>query len=247
MNTKRAMLLFAVMLASWLSNGAQAAESPYKPVCPDVLDQQKITAYGFAAATLEALSFARKAVKAGTEGLQAATANSKNSFEFVTDVMAAIKTSSNYYECSRATMARFAVPAAGQNEQAAQLAALDYFAHIDINNRLMNFFKEHGLAADSETADTLSSLQVERGQRWADLVPCVTMAVLSLYDKDHPDSAGHVSRLIITNTQEKFLFAYAHDNFPELSNKSNPDSYSEPVKDAVLMLNGIASHTPSGE
>ncbi|MGH7239915.1 MAG: hypothetical protein ACREHG_07600, partial [Candidatus Saccharimonadales bacterium] len=73
------------------------------------------------------------------------------------------------------------------------------------------------------------------------------IAVLSLFDSKHPDSKGNVSRLIITKAQEKSLFIYAHDNFPELSNKSGTDNYSEPVKDVIFMLNGMASRKPSDQ
>ena len=52
-----------------------------------------------------------------------------------------------------------------------------YDAHISINERLNELFKTLDKTDQGELADKFSTLQIERGQRWADLIQPTTFSV----------------------------------------------------------------------
>ena len=59
-----------------------------------------------------------------------------------------------------------------------------YDANIDINQRLLDLLKNLGSTSQVELMDQMSSFEVERGERFADLIKPTTLALMLLIDRE---------------------------------------------------------------
>jgi hypothetical protein len=82
----------------------------------------------------------------------------------------------------------------------------------------------------AELSDQMSTLQVERDQRWADLIRPTMLGLASMIDMKRLDENGHVSHLIITKDQRKELLDWASEHFPEFTNGTPEDKWADPSK-----------------
>jgi hypothetical protein len=107
--------------------------------------------------------------------------------------------------------------------------------HIDINNRMLDLLKKLMGSTQSDFAakfaDRVSTLQVERGQRWSDLVPAIALVLGQLIDMRPTDDKGDflpdtkanrekgmTMRLAITKNQKQELLDWTNEHFPEFNN-----------------------------
>jgi hypothetical protein len=202
---------------------------------------KRFTPYEFARATLVSLWYARNAAERSREMNQAANGAS-NSFSAVTAMMRITKTSTNDFMCAKRSIKPFAVKQAGENiSTASDFLAVVYDSHISINARMLDLLKKLDTMPQAELMDQISTLQVERSQRWADLVEPTTLAVISLVDGSRANESGKATWLVIAKAQKKALLDWANEHFPEYSNGTPKDQWSDPAKTAQLyftFLNG---------
>lgn len=203
-------------------------------VCPGPLETEPLTPYGFAKATLVSLWHARNAAQ-HSEDLKKETREATTYFSFVTAMMRVTKTSTNDFICAKRPIKPFNAKQSGEDIQtAAQFLLIVYDQHIDINHRLIEILKKMDTISQPELMDQFSTLQVERGQRWADLVQPVQMTLVLLIDPNRTDKNGNVDHLLVTKSERQGLIAWADEHFPEFKNGTPKDKWSDPAKTAQL-------------
>lgn len=253
MNTlvrKFGLAAFATVIPLAISGASRAqvpdANAEAMVNCPGSLLPDPLTPYGFAKATLVSLWYAKNADHSAE--LTKATNDSKNYLAWMTAMMRTTKLSTNDFICAKRSVKPFAVKGSGENiETAAEFLVDVYNAHIGINQRLLDLLKKLDHTSQGEISDQLSTFQVERGQRWADLVQPTTMALMLLVDLTDPDHNGKTNRLIITTAQKKALSNWATEHFPEFKNGTPQDRWSDPAKTAQLYLKFFNGHQGSDE
>jgi hypothetical protein len=225
--------------------------------CPLFIQSDPPTPYGFAKANLASLWYARNAVKDALVEMKQAQ-DEQNSFAALTAMMRSTKISTNDFICAKQVVQLYAsakthltsaTASQAENVQtAAQFVVIVYDQHIDINRRMLDLLKKISTSSKpTELSDQISTLQVERGARWADLVTPTTMAVMMLVDMRPTDDdgnfikttdpeVGHTKRLVITKKQKQELLDWADEHFPEFKDGTPRDQWSDPAKTATLYM-----------
>jgi hypothetical protein len=211
-------------------------------VCPELhTAAPQLTPYEFAKATLVSLWYARNAGDRSKE-IKEAAKETDNMFSYVTAMMRINKMSTNDFICAKRSVHPFTVD---KNDETTKTAAgfltVVYDAHIVINQRLLDLIKNLDSTNQGELMDQISTLQVERGQRWADLVQPTGLALMLLVDLKRSDENGKATWLVITKAQKKTLVDWANEHFKEFKNGTPKDQWSDPAKTAEMfftMLNG---------
>ncbi len=234
----QAIVLTAVVAFSFPANAAaqyQETNTETLVSCPEVAPPQTLTAVEFAKGNLTGLWYARNAAERSVE-MQEAGKKTDNWFSLLTAMMRIEKTSTNDFVCAKRSILPFAVGHVDQNiGTAAQMLVLVYRAHLDINGRALELLKKTDSLGPSELADELSTLQIERGQRWADLVQPTAMALLSLVDQGRIQN-DQLPFLIVTKAEKKHLVGWALEKFPEFTNGTAKGKWSDPATTASLYL-----------
>lgn len=200
--------------------------------CANPLASEPLTPYGFAKATLVSLWNARNA--AGHD-VQKETKDAKDFFSLTMGMMRIAKMSTNDFICAKRSVKPFNVKQTGENIQtAAQFLLMVYDQHISINQRLIDLLKKTDTITQAEFMDQLSTLQVERDQRWSDLVQPVQLTLMQLMDENHTDKSGNIDRLLVTKAEKQAILSWANEHFPELKDGTPKDKWSDPTKTAQL-------------
>lgn len=194
--------------------------------------------YGFAKASLASLWFARNAAESA-RGISQAATEADNMFSLSTALLRITKTATNQFICAKRAVKPFAVINAkgetnGLMKTASQFLEVIYDAHININLRCIEIIKR--LASNSDLtafSDQISTLQVERDQRWADLVQPTSLGLMLLVAAD---DKGTTTRVSITKAQKKALLDWANEHFPEFENGTPKDKWSDPARTAQLFF-----------
>lgn len=226
-----AILLFASVLSS-----AQVPDWKAEAlvVCPGLLQPEPLTPPGFAKATLVSLWYARNAAERANEIKQSAR-ETDNYLSWLAAMMRITKTSTNDFICAKRSVKPFAAKQSDENIRiAAGLLVVVYDAHISINLRALDVLKKLDSTNSVEVMDQITTLQVERGQRWADLVQPTTLALMLLIDPKRTDQNGNANWLVVTKAQKKMLLDWADEHFPEFKNGTPKEQWSEPAKTAQL-------------
>ena len=236
MMAKVGLLATAIVLLVPVVSHAQAPDSISEElvVCPGLLQPEPLTPYGFAKGTLVSLWFARNAAERATE-IKKSEKESDNYFSFMTAMMRITKESTNDFVCAKRSVKPFRTDSIGENiKTAADFLTVVYNAHIGINQRILDLLKRFETIPQAELMDKISTLQVERDQRWADLVKPTELALVSLTDFARTDKDGHANVLIITRAQKRTLLEWADEHFPEFKNAIPKDQWSDPAKTAHM-------------
>jgi hypothetical protein len=98
-----------------------------------------------------------------------------------------------------------------------------------------------------ELIDNISTLQVERSQRWADLDQPTLIVVAGLIDLNRPDEHGKATWLAITKAQKATLLDWMNGHFTEFKNGSPESQWSEPSKTVQLYLKAFEGRKCSDE
>lgn len=214
--------------------------------CP-ITVQPEPPPYGLAKAVLVSLWYAKTAAGRGDEMTQEVSkANSE--FAKVTAMMRTTKLATNDFICAKQTLKPFATKRSPENTRlTAESMRVTYDEHIDIDRRVIDLLKKMDSIKESELTDQISTLQVERGQRWSDLVRPTSLALMLLIDTDRPDEKGGSSWLKITKAQKQELLDWAYENFPEFKNGIPKDQWSDPAKTAELYLDFLNEYRGSDE
>jgi hypothetical protein len=198
----------------------------------------ELTPYGFAKGSLASLWFARNAAETA-KGIRQATDEADNMFTFSIALMRITKTGTNDFICAKRAVKPFALSNAkgetnGYMRTASEFLSEVYDSHININMRCIEVIKRLAKASDlTDFSDQISTLQVERDQRWADLVRPTSLALMLLVAAD---DKGTTSRVSITKAQKKTLLDWANEHFPEFKDGTPKDKWSDPARTAQLFF-----------
>jgi len=240
-----AIAAFIFLCAAWVSQ-AQAPDAKALVSCP-VMVQAEPPPYGLAKAGLVSLWYAKTAVGRGDE-INEEAKKADNEFTLMTAMMRSAKLATNDFICAKQPLKPFATK---RNSEESRLAAeamlIAYDQHIDIDRRLINLLKKMDSMKPSELMDQISTLQVERGQRYSDLVQPTGLALMLLVDVDRPDEKGGTRWLKITKAQKQALLDWASEYFPEFQNGTPKDKWADPAKTAELYLVFLNEHRGSDE
>jgi hypothetical protein len=228
-----------------------ARESPAETlvVCRGLLQPQSSTPLGFAKATLVSLWYARNASERGNEMKQGGY-DADYMFSHQTALLSLSKTSINDFVCAKRAVKTFTSTQsdeAGNNRTAAHLLMVVYDSHISINQRLIDIIKKPGNTNKTELSDQILILQVEREQRWADLIRPTILGLVSMVDKKRTDENGHLNHLIITKDERKNLLDWANANFPEFTNGVPEEKWPAPSKTAQMYFSFLNARKCSDE
>jgi hypothetical protein len=193
---------------------------------------KQLTAYEFAKATLASLWYARNGANRGAE-IQQATNEANNPISLITAWMRINKTSTNDFVCAQRSIAPF-INGDKNTAVAAKFLVAIYDAHIDLNNRANELLKKLQSISQEDFMDQISTLQVERDQRYADLVRPAGLAFASLIDLQRTDNPNQTTRLIITVAQKQALVKWANDHFVEFTNGTPEKEWADPAKTAHM-------------
>jgi hypothetical protein len=248
-----AISIFAVAEIAGGQNSQSKAEA--NVACP-FIQAAPLTPYGFAGANLVSLWYARNSVRDALAEMKQ-DHNETSAFSTLTAMMRSTKVSTNNFLCAKKSVERYASAkthltdaTASQQESvqtAAEFAVMVYDQHIDINRRMLDLLKKMPTnSSPAQLSDEISTLQVERGQRWADLVTPTALALMVLVDTRPTDddgnfiqttdpNVGHTKRLVITKKQKQELLDWSNEHFTEFQDGTPQDQWSDPAKTAKLL------------
>lgn len=173
------LLAMSIVCGSFrVSAQVRDKRSEINVACP--IEIPEFTPYGFAKANLSSLWSARNAVKDAMAQLDEGE-RADNPITLLTAMMRSAKISTNDFICAKRSVEPFASATTRlnsvTNEQrdqirtAARFDMVVYDQHIEINDRMLKLLKNNLEKFNSvELSDQISTLQVERGQRWNDLL-----------------------------------------------------------------------------
>jgi len=245
------LLAAAVLLFVSVLFAAQVPDAKAEALvnCPTLVQPEPLTPYGFAKATLVSLWYARNAAERGTQlKSERKDKDTETPFSLLTAMMVLTKTSTNDFICAKRSVKPFAVKQSSDNiKTAADFLAVVYDEHISLNQRLIELLKKLDSTNQGELMDQISTLQVERDQRWADLVNPTALTLASLIDVAHADENGHASRLVITKAQKQGLLDWANEHFTEFRDGTPEAQWLDPAKTAQMYFSFFKGRTCSDE
>jgi hypothetical protein len=198
-----------------------------------VIVSEPPTPYGFAKGTLASLWYAKNAANRGDE-IKKVAKESDNMFSLVTGMMRVTKTSTNDFLCAKHSLRPFIGKSSDENmKTTAEFMMIVYDAHISINDQMIDVYKKMDNLGP-ELMDKISTLQVERSQRWADLVKPTAMALIMIVDTKRTDISNKTTRLVITKDEKQSLMNFIDDHFPELKDGTPKEKWTDPAKTAEM-------------
>jgi hypothetical protein len=251
-NMKPKSLLFLIALTPALCLAQKhpapsRTETEASVTCFYLVPPAPVTPFGFAKSTLASLWYARDSAELGKK-IPEETKDADNFFALKTALMRVAKTSTNDFLCAKNAIKPYAAKELGENiSTAAQFFGMIYDQDIALNDRLIEVIKKLDSGKQDDLSDEFSTLQVERGERDADLVMPATLAMASLIDLKRNDENGHASILAITKAQKEELVDWANEHFPEFNDETPQDKWSDPAKTAHLLFKVLDGRTCSDE
>ena len=134
-----------------------------------------------------------------------------------------------------------------------------YDKKLAINERSLQLLKK--LATNGNTvalSDQLSTILVESGEVWNEVIRPVGMSMLMLIDQRATDengnfietsesNPGYVKRLVITKAEKEEFLDWFNKHFRELNDGTPKDKLSEPAETATLYLTAFKGRLCSDE
>ncbi len=231
------MLLFALPCISQTLSAPAESRAEALAVCSAVdTEPLTLTPYGFAKATAISLWYARNAAERGNE-IKKMSRGMDNMFSWITAMMRINKTATNDFYCAKRPLKQFAVKDSNEDVRtASDFMMVVYDAHITINERMNDLLKNLDKTDRGELMDKISTLQVERGQRWADLVQPTAIALMMMVDLKRTDVPHRTTRLLITKAQKASILAWIDGHFPEFNDGTSKEEWSDPAKTAQMFF-----------
>lgn len=245
--------LTLLQVSALCSAEVPTSKAEARVACNALLLPEPKTAYGFAKATLVSLWYARNAARRSSE-MKPQPGETETPLSTVTSMMLAIKNSTNDFVCAKRAVQPFNVKSSGDNIQTtAEFLMVIYDQHIALDQKMLNIVKNLGNLNQADflmkMADQMSTLQMERQQRWADLVPAVTLTLGLLVDLRPTDDDGNfippteinlkqgkTKRFAITKAQKQALLDWIAERFPEFSDKTPENQWTPPASAARSYL-----------
>lgn len=254
-------------IGSQVINAQTTSPKEAQANCPASLDPVPMTPYGFSMATLKSLWYSRTAVVDGMAEINAAQ-NADSPLTFITGMMRGLKLGNNDFICAKRAVQPFTSAAALRSltpdqREYVTLAATSlidvYDKKIALNARLLQFLKKFPSYGNiGELSDQLSTMQVESGQVWSDLITPVVVSLMMLVDRRPTDengnfiktsdpNIGHTKRSVVTMAQKHTLLGWLNEHFSEFRDGTPEDKISDPAKTAKLYLDFFDGHLCSDE
>lgn len=237
------LMVSAVLIAAITTAGAATTDPTF---CTYVDPPKQLMPYENAKATLVSLWYARNAAQRGNESEQEIKRENYDTFQLITAMMRTNKIATNDFICAKRSIEPFAL-GEGRIRTGAMFLAQVYDEHIDINRRLLEILKRLGNTSQSDWMEQISSLQVERGQRFSDLVKPTGLALMLLIDSNRTDEPGKTTRVIITKAQKQELLQWANEHFVEFTNGTPENQWTDPAQTAHMYFDVFKGRKCSDE
>lgn len=241
-----ALLMFALSAA--LCSGQRVPESDAEVLAPcSVIDTEPLTftPYRFAKATLISLWYARNGVE-----LQKATNQKIQKLDSpvatITVWMTGMKKASSQFQCAKKILRPFA--SKGEDDLMKTLAdslLTTYEIQIMFNDAEIKLLTSDSVSG--ETMDKLSTIQVQRDERWNDLYKLTFTALAMLVDRQRPDAAGKMTRLLVTKAQKRSMLNWIDESFPEFKSATSQGQWSTPANVVRFYFETFKGHKCADE
>ena len=117
---------------------------------------------------------------------------------------------------------------------AAEFMTVVYRQHQKLNDSLLELLRTLGSGTPGQLADTISTLEVERGKLWNDLIKGATLCGLGLLDKSRTGVDGNINAIVLTRAERASLLDRIGKTFPAVSDALSRPETPTPTKIAAL-------------
>lgn len=191
------------------------AEQRTVPSCSYLHQARPDSKYAFTQGSLIALSYARS-VSREIEAFEVERKAETNPHRLLVATMRHIKSASESYACAEMVLEPYK-KSADQDTTGltAKYAAGVYRQHIRLNDQFLDLLRNMP-DESAKRADVISTIQVERGKLWNDLIKATTLTLLGLVDQSKTGKDGTLQTLVITRAERKELLDRLLRAFPEV-------------------------------
>jgi hypothetical protein len=228
-------LMLAILLGAL---GIGCAQGQTEPSCSyTVLHEAKLESkFAFAQASLIALSYAQGAVQEAAAFTAEQTSETDAQATLI-GMMRHTKLASEQFACAERVLAQYRQsPDRKMIGFTADFLALLYKQHRFLNDTFLELLRKlPDLSSQpAKLADTISTIEVERGKLWNDLIKGTTLTLLGLLDQNRTDDEGTLHILVITRCERKELLDRLVQSFPEVKDKEKRTAEAGPAQAAGL-------------
>jgi len=228
-NVRTVPLLVAFSLLASAATTAKADAGQTEPSCLYLHETRTDSKYAFTQASLIALSYARSAWKEA-EAFEAERKAESNPQTLLIAMMRHTKSASESYACAETVLEPYKKSADQRMIGfTADLAAGIYRRHRRLNDQFLDLLRNLPDLSDQPTkrADTISTIEVERGKLWNDLIKATTLTLLGLVDQSKTSKDGTLQTLVITKAERKELLDRLLRAFPEVKAQGHKPGASD--------------------
>ncbi len=124
-----------------------------------------------------------------------------------------------------------------------------YRRHRRLNDQFLDLLRNLPDLSDQPTkrADTISTIEVERGKLWNDLIKATTLTLLGLVDQSKTSKDGTLQTLVITKAERKELLDRLLRAFPEVKAQAHKPGTSDVMFIASLYDQFLAGQYKSAD
>src|SRR2546427_1685350 len=241
----RLILLAGVMLLTTATRGAAQTG----PSCSYLHTARPDSSYAFAQASLIALSYAKSA-GLEAEAFEAERKAESNPQTLLIAMMRHTKTASDSYACAEIVLEPYKKsPDQTMIGLTADFAASVYRQHRRLNDQFLDLLRSLPDLSDQPTkrADAISTIEVERGKLWNDLIKATTLTLLGLLDQSKTGKDGTLQTLVITKAERKELLDRLLRAFPEVKAQGHKPGASDLMFIASLYDQFLAGQYKSAD
>ena len=242
-------LLVVPLVGLMLSATAKANAGQTAPSCSYLHQARPDSKYAFTQGSLIALSYAESAWREA-DAFQAERKAEPNQQTLLIAMMRHIKTGSESYACAEMVLEPYKrSPDQNMIGLTADFVAGIYRQHRRLNDQFLDLLRNLPDLSDQPTkrADTISTIEVERGKLWNDLIKATTLTLLGLVDQSKTSKDGTLQTLVITKAERKELFDRLLRAFPEVKAQGHKAGASDLMFIASLYDQFLAGQYKSAD
>ena len=214
---RRASLLVALCLLASAAATTKADAEQIAPSCLYLHEARPDSPYAYTQASLIALSYARSASREA-EAFEAERRVERNPGTLLIAMMRHTKTASESYACAEMVLEPYEKsPDQNMIGLTAAYAAGLYRQHRRLTDQFLDLLRNLPDHSDQvKLADVISTIEVERGKVWKELIKATTLTLLGLVDQSKTSKDGTLQTLVITRAERKELLDRLLRAFPEV-------------------------------
>ena len=223
---RRALPLVAFYLLTSAATTAKADAGQTAPSCSSLHEARPDSPYAYTQASLIALSYARSASREA-EAFEAERRAERNPGTLLIAMMRHTKTASESYACAEMVLEPYKKsPDQKMIGLTAAYAASLYRQHRRLTDQFLDLLRNLPDHSDQvKLADVISTIEVERGKVWNELIKATTLTLLGLVDQSKTSKDGTLQTLAITRAERKELLDRLLRVFPEVKAQAHkPDT-----------------------